>query len=212
MATSDTGICNLALRHLAAATIASLTERSAPAKACTDFYPQTRDEVLEDFPWPFCTVIDNLALVAEQPNNEWAFSYQYPDAIAFRRILSGSRVDTHQSRVPFRIANGASGKLIFTDMPDAQGEWTVHVTDAAAFSAAFVQALALKLAGYLGPTIGSESAVRLADRAAAKYEQQIQQARANALNEEQADLDPEAEWIRARDGAPSTPNIFQQPL
>src|SRR4051812_37665059 len=193
MATSETQICNIALRHLAAATIQSLTERSAPAKACNDLYEQTRDEVLEAFAWPFCTAIDNLALVAEQPNAEWAYSYQYPNAIAFRRILSGSRIDTHQSRVPFRIANGASGKLIFTDMPDAQGEWSVRVTDPARFSAAFVQALALKLASYLGPAIGGELATKLADRALGRYESQLSQARANALNEEQADQDPEAE-------------------
>src|SRR5690348_5144242 len=153
---TEIDIANMALRHLAVSTtIASLTEASKPAKACDAFYEQTRDEVLEEFAWPFCTQIDNLALVATHPNNEWGYSYAYPDCIAFRRILSGTRIDTRQTRMPYRIAASDSGKLIFTDLVSAQGEWTLRVTDPTQFAPSFVQALALKLASYIGPTIGS---------------------------------------------------------
>jgi hypothetical protein len=214
MATADVDICNIALRHLAiSTTIGSLTEKSKEAKACNDLYAQTRDEVLEDFPWPFCTVLDNLVLSTVAVPSEWTYAYQYPSCIGFRRILSGTRNDTRQSRIPYRIVTTAlGGKYILTDMPNAQGEWTLHITDPSQFSPAFVQATALKLAGYIGPTVAGGDQFKLADRALARYEYAIGQARANALNEQQPDEDPDAEHIRARDGTPFPTTIFGLPL
>lgn len=207
MASSETQIANLALSHLAVAgttfEIQDLdTESSKEAAACRAFYAQTRDEVLEDFPWPFATQVNQaLALVTDFTTNaddghEWAYAYQLPtDCLMFRRLLSGTRNDSRESRVPYRIAQ----QLLYTDLADARGEWTVRITDVTRFSAAFVQALALKLAFYIGPRVAGGDQYKLADRAFALYQRQLAVARANALNAEQPDVEPDSSLIQARD-------------
>lgn len=136
---SQVSICNMALSHLSIGkVIASITEKSAEARACSAFYDQAKDEVLRDFAWPFATRTVTLALVAPQPTPEWAYSYRYPsDCLAARRLLNGSqsaspfpagfsapttapapmgRVMTAQSRIPFRIQSDDAGLLIYTDI------------------------------------------------------------------------------------------------
>src|SRR4051812_32897245 len=101
MSQTDVGICNMALGHLAVGkAIGALTEASQEARACLRFYEQARDEVLRDFPWPFATTVEALALVAVQPTTEWGYSYRYPlNCLALRRIPSGVRNDTRGTTV-----------------------------------------------------------------------------------------------------------------
>jgi len=194
----------LALSHLAVAGVTFeiqdlATESSKEAQACRRFYAQTRDEVLRDFPWPFATMIDTLALVATQPNQEWAYAYRMPsDCLRVRRILSGQRNETRESRVPYRLARDVSGGLIYTDQIEAQAEWTTLVTNVGAFAPDFVEALALLLAAYIGPRAAGGDQYKLADRAFQLYTRQIERARNNALNEEQVDLPVDSEYIRCR--------------
>lgn len=198
---SKVGIFNLALSHLShAKAVASDTEISEEAAACRRFYDQALEEVLRDFPWPFATKLAALGLVETDPNDEWGYSYQVPsDCLLFRRILSGTRNDSRQSRVPYRIAYGTSGAVIFTDAEDAQGEYTVRVTDTARFAPDFVQALALLLAAYIAPTVTGGDPFKLGQRALQLYQYTLTKAQANAANEEQAEQEPEAETIRARE-------------
>jgi hypothetical protein len=200
VATSEAEICNLALGAIGSSKgIASLTEASTPARACKLNFAQVRDEVLEAFPWPFATVIDTLGLVATAPNSEWAYSYRYPaGALTFRRILSGTRNDTPQTRVAFKHGQDTSGRLLFTDRADAEGEWTVRITDVARFSPAFVAALAYKLAAAIAPQVTGGDPYKLGLRALQRYAMQIAEAKAAAANEEQPDLPPESETILAR--------------
>lgn len=202
MAASTTEIANLALRHLAVSKpIADLdSERSKEANAIRAFYEETRDQVLRDFPWPFATTFVTLALVEEEPTSEWAFSYRMPsDKLRFRRILSGARQDTPDTRIPYRIGRDASGELIYTDAEEAEAEYTARITDVSAFAADFTAALAFLLAAQAGPSITGGDQFQLADRALNLYVRAITQARANALNEEAPDLPPDAEWIRGRE-------------
>lgn len=85
---SSTEISNMALSHLAISReIAALdTERSQEAQACRRFYETVRKTVLRDYPWPFATKFATLALVEDDPNSEWDFSYRYPsDCLNARR-------------------------------------------------------------------------------------------------------------------------------
>ncbi|HEY2851133.1 MAG TPA: hypothetical protein VGI97_14740 [Gemmatimonadaceae bacterium] len=132
-------ICNMALTHLAVGKrIASLTEKSAEARACSNFYDQTKDEVLRDFAWPFATKTVTLALVEQQPTFEWGYAYRVPiDCLAARRILNGNisvapfpnsfsaagpyatpaaRIMTAQTRIPYRLMADDSGELIYCDL------------------------------------------------------------------------------------------------
>lgn len=214
MATDVLSVWNLALRHLGNSnTVASLTEASAEARACSAFYQQTQDEVLGDFPWPFATKTSLLALVQERPTPEWRYSYRYPvDCLSMRRILSTigttppppnilyvyTRNPDLFQVIRFRIAADSAGSLIYADWPYAMAEYTMQITDVTRYSAQFVQAVALKLALYIAPSVTGGDPFKLGQRAAAMYQNILDQAQANALNEQFPDVAPDDDFIQAR--------------
>jgi hypothetical protein len=132
-------IANMALMHLnVGKKIASLNEKSAPARACSQFYDQVKDEVLRDFAWPFATKTASLELVTQQPTVEWGYAYRVPvDCVFARRLLNGNisvapfpnsfsgagpyatptaRVLTAQTQIPFRLEADDQGGLVYTDL------------------------------------------------------------------------------------------------
>jgi len=200
---SKTDIANMAIRHLnVSKEIADFAnEASQEAKACRRFYDPARRQVLRDFGWPFATSIVALNLVASQPNQEWRYSYRYPsDCLMFRRILSGRRNDSRQSRVPYRVAADSQGQLIFTDQVSAQGEYTLDVTNEAFFDPSFAMALSFRLANLIAPSLTAGDPYKLGQRAQENYMLEISRAQANAANEEQPDQPVESEFVRARNG------------
>jgi hypothetical protein len=203
---SETEIANLALSHLGIGKeISNIdTERSDEANASRRFYQICRDTVLRDFKWPFATKVAELALVEEDPTTEWAYSYTYPtDCLMARRILSGVRNDSRQSRVPYTISYGTASKVIFTDIENAELEYTVKVTDSQRFPDDFVLALSYKLAAVMAPRLTSGDPFKLGVLAANAYDRFIKIAAANSYNEEQQDEVVESEFVRYREGDPS---------
>lgn len=215
---SDTSICNMALAHLATGQqIQSLNDRSSEARVCKLFYDQVRGETLNGFPWPFATKYASLMLVGGTSNvpynTDWQYAYQYPvDATTIRRLWNGiSRIETHESRVPYtRSQDADNNPLILTDFPPVIAstvlpalpycEYTQEVTDPARFAPAFTQALAFLLAFYIAPQLTAGDRFGLGKRAYMMYQQCIQSAQENAIDELQADLLPPSEFILARDG------------
>ena len=202
MATSETEICNLALSHLGIAKeIANLeTENSAEANAMRRFYVTARDETLREFAWPFATKQVALGLVEEDPTDEWGFSYRYPsDAVALRRILSGIRNDNRQSRAAYRITRDDDGLLVYTDIEDAELEYTMRETDVLRFPSDFVMALSFLLAWLTAPRLAGGDPFKLAQRALQLYEVELSKARAMAAGEEQPEEPPASEFERMRE-------------
>lgn len=198
---SSTEICNLALSHLGIAKpIANLTtEQSQEATACRVFYDITRDAVLKDYPWPFCTRVEALALVESDPNEEWKFSYRYPsNCLTVRKILSGIRNETSSERTPYKIASDSQGLLIFCDTEEAQMEYTIRLTDSNLYSSDFIFAFSFRLASYLAPRLTAGDPFKLADRMLKMYLAEMSKATANAFNEEQRDSNPDPELIQER--------------
>lgn len=206
------GICNAALLHLANKAIRSLTDASEAAAACLLFYDQVRDEVLREFRWPFATRFAALTLVGGTSTvpvtTEWGYSYRLPaDCLAPRRILSGTRRETRDDRVPFDTASDDSGGLLYTDQPpvDAtsttpqlpQLEYTALVAEAR-FPSDFTQALSLKLAFYVAPALTGGDPQKLGARAGQIYEAMLARSEYNAALERQRDPEPDSEFIRAR--------------
>lgn len=205
------GICNLALGHLKISVqIANLTtDQSAAAVACRTFYNTVKQQTLEDFKWPFSTTQGALALLEDAPfpvnvngGSEWSYAYEYPsDAVNFIRILSGIRNESRLDRVPFRIFNNnvnPNTKMILTDMECAIGEWSTNIVTEDTFTAAYVMALSLKLAMFIAPMVTGGDPFKLGDRAAKLYSQELIKAQGNALNEEQAEVEPDSEFVLAR--------------
>lgn len=202
MGTTKLNIWNLALGHLGISTkIQSEIEDSKEAEACRRFYDQVLAEVLGDFPWPFAAKIEALAKVADDPVDEWGYSYRYPaGALRLRSIPNeSSRIETSALRVPYRILGDATGGLIYTDQVDARIEYTSLITDPTRYPADFAQALSLYLARMIAPSVTSPDRGTAWGELLKLYLWRLATARSNALNEEQGDLAPDSEFIRARE-------------
>ena len=202
MAASETEIANLALNHLGVSPIASFDEDSTEAEAMKLTYPTIRDVVLRDFRWPFATKFATLGLVERDPiGDEWSLSYRKPgDSLMLRRILSGARTDSRQSRIPYKESTDSGGKLILTDQEDAIVEYTQKITDTLLFPPDFTLALSYRLAHEVGPRLAAGDAFGLARRAAQMYNLEMNKASAQAFNEEQPDQNVLSEFERVREG------------
>lgn len=195
------GICNKSLSLLGVGKqIASLTENSSEARACNEFYESSLKATLRDFPWPFSTKIVALGLVEEEPNSEWAYSYTYPsDCLMDRRILSGMRQDTTESRVPYRVvSDGASGQLIYTDQEDAELEYTFFNENASVYPADFELAFAWRLAVYCAPRVTKGDPFKNADKAMTMYLKEISRAERNATRQGAREPEPDSYFERCR--------------
>jgi len=201
MSFSKVDIYNMALSHLGVGSeVASTTEQSEEARACNRFYDVARQQTLRSSPWPFATKIAALGLVQEDPNEEWAYSYQYPsDCLRVRRILSGIRNDAPENRIPYRIAYGTAGAVLFTDREEAEIEYTVDVTEENRFSADFVNMLSLLLAAFIAPRVTGGDPFRKGRECEQKFVAFAALSEANAINEEQSEIPPESSFIRGRE-------------
>ena len=202
MPSSKVGIVNIALSHLSIGkTIAVLqTEKSEEAITARLFYDLALEATLRDFPWPFASRIIALALVAEEPNDEWNFSYRYPtDCLEIRRILSGMKNDTRQSRTPYRILSDEQGSLVYTDYENAEIEYTVRDISPQFYPPDFVMAFSLYLAHLMAPRLTGGDQFKLGARALSLYDLEISRAVKNAFNEQQIEEPPESEFIRDRE-------------
>lgn len=200
---SETEIANLALSHIAqGAEIAILeTERSAAASACRRFFKLARNTALRDFTWPFATKIVALALLDDNPfEDEWPYAYRMPvDCKFFRRILSGTRNDTEDSVIRFKISADDSGGVILTDQREAYAEYTRLVEDPSFYTDDFIEAMSYRLAYLIAPRLTKGDPHKLGARAHQLYYIEIQKAKAAARNEERLDKEPPSSFERARE-------------
>lgn len=197
----DTVLCNLALGHLGIGkeVADAETENSQEARSCRRFYNTALDAVLEDFDWPFATKYATLNLVEEQPNDEWRYSYRYPaDCVQIRKLLSGIRNDTRQSREAYTLGQDANGRLIYTDLQNAKVKYSIRDEDSANYSSAFKIAFSYRLAFYICPTLTTGDFQAMQTNIMNMYRLELANARANAANEEQPDDLPDSEFTRAR--------------
>lgn len=193
-------ICNLALGHVGnSKTISAVTENSNEANVLNRFYGISVNETMRALYWPFLRKTAALGLVESNPTTEWSYSYRYPsDCLEAIRILSGTRNDTRQSRVPYQILSDSSGLLIYTDTQDAVLEYKKTEVTENLFPDDFSMALSFKLAFYIAPTLAKGDPYKLGDRAQQNYQRHIMMAAANAANEQQDEELPDSEFIRNR--------------
>jgi hypothetical protein len=201
MSRAPVDIANLSLSHLGVGKrISDLDENSAEANALSAFYDLALEQSLRAVNWPFATKFVTLALVESDPTDEWGYSYRYPsDCLYFRRILSGSRQDTRQSRISYKIGIDNAGQLVYTDQSQAQAEYTMLVRDPQRWPSDFAMAFSYLLAALIAPRLSGGDPTKRGEAAREMYEMEIRRARANAWNEEQPDEEVETESIRARE-------------
>lgn len=126
---SEVSICNLALNHIGAYAIASLSDATKEARDCNTLYSYARDSVLRDHKWAFATKRLTLALLTDTYSG-WDYAYQYPTdcLIAYEiyneygdnsRQVYDSETDSYVSsgKIEFEIcaASSLTSKVILTN-------------------------------------------------------------------------------------------------
>jgi hypothetical protein len=187
---SKVEICNLALSHVGAYRISSLSDTTKEAKECSAFYDIALNATLEDYDWSFARKRLPLALLSETYSG-WDFAYQYPiDCIIPRKISDPTGVNTGTSydidsdrynpvgKVKYELAvsGDLSSRIILTNKEDAELVYTAKVTNTNLFTNQFIDAFSLKLAAYLAQPLKGKDGLRI----------ELLQLYANVVNRSQA--------------------------
>lgn len=203
-------ICNMAIFRIGnSIRIDDLEENSTAARICKQFYESSRDFVLRaDCDWGFATAFAQLAEVAENPNPEYPYAYAVPnDCLQVRRIVNpvlpqgvwSAGTDCQMPEIPpipFRVINGASQRLISTNISPATLEYTLKVESPEMFDPMFVSALSWHLASEIAGPLAKDAGV--ASACFAQYKATVLEAAAAALNEGTTQYQRESTFITGR--------------
>lgn len=196
---STTEISNIAIGHLGISDeIGNLdTEKSEEARACRRYFNPAIETFQGDFQMSFATKRKVLALISEDPNDEYSFEYEYPsDCIFAVRIISGLITDNRQSQVPYKIVRGISGKVIHSNWQEAELEYSIIENDTGRFPGDVVMAFSYKLAELVAPRLTGGDPFAQGDKAKRNYEEAKTIAWSNNMNEQQEEEEPESEFVR----------------
>lgn len=221
------GVCNLALSAMGTATIESLDEDSAEARACSLWYEPTLNKVLRSRPWNFArsvVVLDvNKALPGTDENNDsvssyiwndsypvppWDYEYDLPSDIArVRYVVPASGIPSsfddykYMKDLPvlFEVTTNSENRTVLaTNQQNAVLVYTRKIEDPDLWDPDFLQAVISELAMRLTIPLSG-------DREAAKLNFQISEKDKNeaAVNDANEGLrlqeHPVPNWISARD-------------
>ena len=192
---------NMSISHLGIGQeVATETERSQEAKACQRFWDVCRQATLRDFKWPFARKVATLALIEENPNDNWSYSYRYPtDCVGGERIVNGSRNEDRQSLVTFDIGKDDAGLTVLTDQSNAVLEYTMDVSDLTTWPPDAILAASFRLASLICPRLTKGDPFKIKSEMLGQYDLEISRAKANALNEQVKPEMPESQFIRVRE-------------
>lgn len=152
-------ICNLALGRIGRkASITSLSENSAEAKACARVWDVTRQSLLREFTWGFSRKVSLLALSTETVPG-WEYLYAYPsDCLQALRIFNAAGAEYKGEQEKWDIITVGNSTFIACDVDTAYLEYTCDKADASDWTSQFVDCLAWKLAFELAmPLVGDQN-------------------------------------------------------
>jgi hypothetical protein len=165
--TSVVSICNLALSNIGKANISTLTEASAEARACNQFYEQTRDAFLQSFPWSVAGKTAALAEVTNDKLGRWQRAYMLPtDCLKVRSIqpdpVAPQREQSQLERLAADYANGfeIEGETLYTNLAPCFLVYTYRMTDPTKLTPLMVDALAWNLAVPLAMPLTRDPKIR----------------------------------------------------
>jgi len=215
MSVSATMIANMALGRIGISQqISSIDGNHSVERTCKLYYDISREYVLGTRTWPFAQRYVDLALVEEEPNEEWQYSYRYPaECLRLDHLVAGGIHTTDQyvypyqdynrpvytkadaPLLPYELGSDTSGRLVYTDVVDAKAKYLSNITDTGLFSALFIDALAWRLATELAGVLSRDTALRGAcDQ---QYMIALSSAHAQTLNESNNTLNKESGFITA---------------
>lgn len=193
-------ICNRALSNIGnSRSINSLTEASKEAGECSLHYESCRDAVLADFDWNFATKRVALADTGTPPP-DWSYAYRYPtDCLRITEIMvPGVRNPTAEQRIQYETGTDSdgTGKLIYTDQPEAWLKYVMRIEDVNMFDPIFSEALAWRLAAAINMALTGNA--DLGNNALSMYGRTILSAGSHSMNESQEPVQPESDFTNAR--------------
>jgi len=215
---SEVEICNMALSHLRAGSINSLTEASLQAQQCKLWYPILRDQLLEDAPWGFAHGLKAMAVLASVSIFNWSYAYQYPsDCLKINRlVLNWESVSTDSAiyaqrlaefglalpdlkrQVEYEIHNVDGNRVIAANESELRIDYVKNITDPNIMSTQFRVALSYLLgAAIAAPIVGVEKGLPLQDKCLGMYAKYISAASSKDLNERYSE-DADSEFITIR--------------
>ena len=196
---SVVSICNLALSNIGKENISSLSEATAEARACSQFYEITRDMLLQGYPWRFAETTVSLAEIDNLKPGAWGYAYQRPsDCLKVRWVRPEYSVDapamTRQDELslPYEI----EGDVIFCDLSPAFLRFTSRLTDPTKFHPLFVDDLSWHLAVRLAMPLTRDAKVRADCWQVAN--QMTGQAQMMDANEQRETADHVSEYLTGR--------------
>lgn len=204
MSGSQTSVSNMALSHLGVGTQIgnAITETTAEAKACREFFEPALISTLKDYKWPWARKQANLALVEEDPDNGWDFSYRYPaDCIDVRSVESSFDLTPgviFQKPSPYDLGFDDSGLLIFSGIEDAMIDYTPKIDNYNIFPESFKIALSFRLATYIAARLTKGDPFKLGMKAMQMYQIEIARAAASSFNETKPSESPSPDMIAIR--------------
>ena len=214
---NEVSICNRALTHIRARTIQSLSESTREARACNTFFEDTRDSVLEDFPWNFASKEQALAELSGESFSGWDHVYQYPsDCVKAREIYNSlsqirhqrvlipggeyitevTRVQADKIEFEIKVKSDFSSRVLLTNQDEAILFYTARVTNPTVFSSEFVDAFSVRLAAELAISIKGNANLRTS--LMTHYLTLINQAEASDANEGHKDPSVRNSFVEAR--------------
>lgn len=202
-------ICNLALSNIGKDNINDLTEKSAEARACNQFYAQTRDVLLQSFPWQAAGKTLSLGELENDKPGVWHHSYARPaDCLQIRWIrprystdaaasaeAPNARLDEAGSELQHPYA--LEGDRLYCNLSPALLRYTFRLTDPTRYAPLFVEALAWHLAVRLAMPLTRDPKIRADAMALAQSSQQAaEQAEANQVRHTTEDFVSELITVR----------------
>lgn len=198
MATSDTGICNLALQKVGAKSITSLGDDTVAARECNRLYAHCRDMELRANPWGFAKKRAQLAAHSTAPSFGPARAFPLPDDyLRLHRDIYDLAASDGLVPNDWSLENHEGVRAIVTDeeapLPIV---YIASITDVTLMDPLFKEALAARIALNFTEKLTQSNSKR--QLAAQEYKDAISQARKTKAIEtkpQQAEEDP---WLIAR--------------
>lgn len=195
MATS-TGICNIALRRIGGPRLGDLdTEKSHVADVARDIYDEARKDCLNLHTWNFATKRASLTVSATAPTFGWDYAYPLPED--FIRMVSVHPADDESSTIEYRLEFQTSDdRVVLCNSNTVYIKYVFDLQDANAFSAAFRDVLAFRLARDFAASLPqSNPTAELGDQA---FRRKIAQAKAIDGIEQFPDRMADGSWASER--------------
>lgn len=177
--------------------ITSLEDSSHRAQVLNREYEKARDAVLSRAQFTMADQRITLELVEEDPNDDWGFSYRYPQdptCICLRRLVDLQGLPVSDP-VPYVLSHDDQGILILTDLEDAVALFSAAFDNPALWSNLLAQAISAELAKLVAPGLGKADRLGYIEQKATEYRMEAQ---ALSASEFQRHRPPESSYTTAR--------------